>query len=123
LAVIQDAVVAFFPALQTAADVRFCGPRLQAEEREGEVVAGGVQLRWKIIRFRFTLLANEGCLLIALVHVMGDRPQVVEELAVDRPGLELVPDRGANEARAFQPYGVLECEGLFPLIDDIAETL
>ena len=101
LAIVEDAVVALVPALQAAADVVLGRARLQAEEGVGEVVADGVELRREIVRLRLTLLTDQRRLLVALVHVVRDRPQVVEELAVDRPALVLVPDRRADQRRAF----------------------
>src|SRR5262249_29624079 len=122
LAEVEDAVVAFVPALQAATDVGLGRAGLQAEKRVGEVVAGGVELRWKIIRFRFTLLTYQPGLFVALVHVVRDRAQVVEKLTVNGPALILVPDRRTYQARAVQADGVLEGEGLLAVINDVAEA-
>src|SRR5688572_1840731 len=51
-------------------------------KKVGEVVARVVELRRKVVGLRLALLADQGGLLIVLVHVMGNRPHVVEELAV-----------------------------------------
>ena len=123
LAVVEDAVVALVPAFQAAADVVLGRAGLQAEEGVGEVIADGVQLGWKIIRLRFTLLADQGRLRVVLVHVVGDRPQIVEELAVDRPALVLVPKRGANQLLAFEADGVAERERPLAAVDDVAQAL
>ena len=122
LAVVEDAVVALVPALQAAADVLLGRAGLQAEEGVGEVVADGVQLRWKIVRLRFTLLTDEGGLRVALVHVMRDRPEVVEELAVDGPALIAVPDGRADQSRPLGGHGVAQGEGALALVDDVAEA-
>jgi hypothetical protein len=55
LRVVEDAVVADVPAFETAAEVFLGRPRLEAEKRVGEIVADGVQLRWKIVGLGFTL--------------------------------------------------------------------
>src|SRR5438132_2309188 len=95
LAVIEDAVVALVPAFQAGADIGFTGPWLQAEKCERKVVAGVIQLGWKKVRLRFTLLSYQGRLGVVLMHVVRNRPQVVEEFAIYRPALVLLPAVGA----------------------------
>ena len=106
LGVIEDAVVAFVPAIQAADDVLFGRTRFEAEKSVREVVADGVELRWKVIGLGFALLADEFGLGVVLVHVVWDRPEVVEKLGVNRPPLVLVPERFADQALAFEANGV-----------------
>ena len=106
LAEIEDAVVALVPVVQAADDVVLGRARLQAEEGVGEVVAHGVELRREIVRFRLAFLADLGRLGLALVHVVRDRPQVVEELAVDRPALVRSQMAVPIMRRAFEGDGV-----------------
>ena len=63
----------------------------------GKEVAGPVELRGKIITFRLALAAEQGGLLLVLVHVVGNRPEIVEELAVDRPALVGIPETAADD--------------------------
>src|SRR5262249_475672 len=119
----QDAVVALLPALQAIEYVLLRGARLEAEEGVGEVVADRVQLGWKIVRLRFTLLTDLGCLLVVLVHVVRDGAEVVEELAVDRPPFVLLPDRRPDEALALGLDGVGKGEGALAALDDVTEPL
>ena len=110
LGVVEDAVVALVPALQAAADVVLGRARLQAHEGVGEVVAGPVELGREVVALGLPLAADLGGLLGRLVHVVGDRAEVVEELAVDRPLLVLLPDRLADHLGAVGGDGVLEGE-------------
>ncbi len=121
LGVAEDAVVALVPAFQAAADVGLGGAGFQAEEGVREVVTDGVELGWKVIRLRLTLLSDFRSLLVVLVHVVGDRPQVVEELAVDRPPRVTVPDRLADQLRALQRHRLLERKRPLAVDDGVAE--
>ena len=120
---IEDAVVALVPVLQAAHDVVLRRAGFEAEEGVGEIVADGVELRWKVIRLRFALLPDLGRLRVVLVHVVRDRPQVVEELAVDRPALVLLPDGLADQRCPFELDGVLEREDALAAVDDVAQPL
>lgn len=62
------------------------------------MIFGGVQLGWEVIALRLALLVGQLGVLGILVHVMGDRPHVVEKLRVDGPSLVLIPD-----CLAYQP--------------------
>ena len=120
---VQDAVVALVPVGEALADVGLGRARLEAEERVGEVVADRVELRREVVRLRLALLADLGGLGAVLVHVVGDRPHVVEELAVDRPALVLRPDRRADEALALDLDGLAEGEGALALVYDVTQPL
>src|SRR5207302_9803718 len=56
-------------------------------------------------------------------HVVGYGPQVVEELAVDRPAMVALPERRANHLLAKMADGLAQGEGTLAAIDDVAEPL
>ena len=95
---------------------------LEAQERVGEVVAGPVELGREIIALGLALAAQLGGLLLVLVHVVGDRPEVVEELAVDRPALVGVPQAAADHLGAEELDRLFEGEPV-AVVDDVAESL
>src|ERR1041384_5667001 len=97
----RHGVVAGVPRRSAEADNILAGPRLEGEERVREVVAGVVELRREVVALGLALLADFFRLLIVLVHVAGDRAEVVEELRVDRPALVLRPDRLAHDPLAL----------------------
>ena len=76
---IEDAVVALVPVLEAAADLRLGRARLEAHEGVGEIVADVVVLRREVIALGLAFLADEFGLRGRLVHVMRNRPHVVEE--------------------------------------------
>src|SRR5581483_3231469 len=78
---------------------------------------------WKIIRLGLTLLAHQSGLGVALVHVVGDGAEVVEELAVDGPALVALPDRRPDQLDPFGRDGVAQREGALAVHDDVAEAL
>src|SRR2546425_12641379 len=82
---IQDAVVAARPLLEAAWHVRFGRTGLEAHERVRKVIERLVDLRREIVRLRFAAASDASGLLLALVHVMRDRAEVVEELAEQIP--------------------------------------
>ena len=85
LRMIQDAVVALVPAFQAAAHVVRRGARLQAHEGVREIVVLEIVLRREVVGLRLALLADLLRMLVHLVHVVRNRPQVVEELAEHVP--------------------------------------
>src|SRR5262249_40923204 len=119
---VEDPVVAEVPALQAAPEILLGRAGLQAEEGVREVVAGPVELGRKIVALGLALQAQLGRLLLVLVHVGGDRPEVVEELTVDRPALVGVPQRAADHLRAKFGDGVLEGKAA-AVLDRVAEAL
>ena len=56
------------------------------------------------------------------MHVVRDRPHVIEELRVNRPFLVFVPDRLADQRRAAFGDGLLQGEAM-PSNDDVAQAL
>jgi len=52
----------------------------------------GVELRGEVIALGLSLLAGQGGVFVALVHVVGDGPHVVEELGIHGPALIFLPD-------------------------------
>ena len=121
LGVVQDSVVAVVPSLQAAPDVSLARPRLEAEERVRKVVADAVELGREVIRFRLAFLPDKRCLLGALMHVMGDRPHVVEELAVDRPLAVLFPDIEPDDSSAQSAHGIFQRKTL-AVVDHVAQA-
>ena len=97
-------------------------PGLEPHERVREVVAGPVELGREIVAFGLALAAQLGGLFLVLVHVVRDRPQVVEKLAVDRPALVGVPQIAADHLGAEDLDGVFERE-LVGAVHDVAESL
>src|SRR4029079_12015854 len=83
--VVQDAVVATAPALETPPHVVRSRTWLESHEGVGEAVLNLVVLRRKVVGLRLALAANELGVRITLVHVMRNGPHVVEELAEDVP--------------------------------------
>jgi len=57
-----------------------------------EIVANVVLLRREVVALGLAFLPDQFRLLVGLVHVMGNRPHVVEELRIDRPATVLLPD-------------------------------
>ena len=119
---IDDPVVAAVPVLEAAADILLRGPRFEAHEGVGEVVVAVVVLRREVVALRLPFVADELGVIERLVHVMGDRPHVVEELRVHRPLLVAVPDPLADELRLPLGDGVPQQETL-PLVDTPRQPL
>ena len=61
------------------------------------MIVGEIVLRREVIGFGFALLSDAGGELVGLMEVMGDRPEVVEELAEKVPAAMLAHDLGAEE--------------------------
>ena len=100
---IRDPVVSLVPVLQASTNMVFRRPGLEPHECVGIVVIRRVVLRRKVIRLGFSPTADALCVLIALVHVMRDRAEIVEELAEQVPALLALHHVGANQqiARFF----------------------
>src|SRR5262252_8887812 len=97
---IQNAIVALIPILQTAHDIVFGCARLQTKERVRKIVLNDVVLRREVIRFRFTSLADFFGKLLALMHVMRDWPEVIEKFAEDIPSTLAGHHIGADQGVA-----------------------
>src|SRR5205807_5223410 len=76
---IKDAVVALVPILKTLPHLRLRRAGFEAEESVRKIVAHVVVLRRKVVTLRLAFLADQLRLFLALVHMMRDRPHVVEE--------------------------------------------
>ena len=119
---VEDAVVALVPPLQAAAELFLLRPRLEPEESVREVVARPVELGREVVALGLPFPAELGGLLLVLVHVVRDRAQVVEELAVDGPLLVGVPEPGPDHLGSVEADGVAEGEFL-AAVNDVAQTL
>src|SRR2546421_11230908 len=82
---IQNPVIAAAPLFETGAHVRFRRAGLETHERVRKIVERLVVLRRKVIRLRLAAAADAPGLLLALVHVVRNRAEVVEEFAEDVP--------------------------------------
>src|ERR1700722_8047037 len=82
---LEDAVIALVPLLQASTDIRLCRARFKAHVGVGKIVFHLVVLRRKVVCFRFPLLPYELCELVALMQMVRDRAQVVEEFAEQVP--------------------------------------
>ena len=116
---VEDAIVALVPALQTLADLRFCGAGLQSHESVGETIADVVLLRREIVRLGLALLPDQSGLSGILVHVVRDRAHVVEELRVNRPLRVFGPEGLADECAATFGNGLQQGKAVLA-DDDIA---
>jgi len=77
----KDAIVAAVPVLEAAAEVGLGGAGLQTHVGVGEVIVELVVLGREVVGLGLALVADEVRDLVALVHVVGNRPHVVEKLA------------------------------------------
>jgi hypothetical protein len=123
---IRDAVVALVPALQTVTHLFPAGAGLESEESVREVGAIIVELGWEEVRLRFLLLANPGSVLRHVVHVMGQRALVVEELGINGPAAVTVPHLVAQQPGAQVGYHILEQHLLWVVViavNNVAQAL
>src|SRR6185437_11214555 len=89
LRMIKDAIVALVPALQAAPDIVARRAGLKTHEGIRKIVVLEIVLRREIVSFRFGIAANAPRRFFALVHVMGNRPEIIEEFAQDVPAAAL----------------------------------
>src|SRR5215510_3455205 len=94
---IENAVVAFVPVFQAAHYIAFCCARLESKKRVWEIVLNNVVLRRKVIRFGFAFLADLLGKFLALMHVMRDRSEIIEEFAEDIPSAFARHDIGSEQ--------------------------
>ena len=109
---IEDAVVSLVPVGDALADFVARGAGLKSHESVGEVIADVVVLGREVVGFRFAFLTHEGGLGGALVHVMGNRPHVIEEFGVDGPFPVFFPDALTDQGGATGVDGVAQGEAL-----------
>ncbi len=93
----EDAVVALVPVLETAPHIGLGRSRLEPHERVRKMVFELVVLRRKVIRLGLAAAADARGILVALVHVMRNRAQVVEELAEQVPAAIARHDRRSDQ--------------------------
>ena len=96
---IQNPVVALVPVLKALPDLRLGRPGFKSHERIREIVPHWIVLRREIIGLRLSFLPHQSGLFLGLVHVVRNRPHVVEKLRVHRPLAILIPDRLSNQHR------------------------
>ena len=78
---------------------------------------------WReIITLGLAFLADEFGLLLALVHVMRNRPHVVEKFGINRPAAIFFPDRFSDQCRAAILDRFPQSE-TFAANDTVAEAL
>ena len=94
---IQNAVITLVPVCETPPHVVFGGARLESHEGVGKVIVDLVVLRRKVIRFGLALLPDQRREVVALVHVMRNRAEIVEELAQQIPAAFALHHRRANQ--------------------------
>src|ERR1039458_5745550 len=82
---VQNAIITGVPALKTFANIFFGRAWLKTEICMWGVARGGIELGREIIPLRLSFPSHQSCLILALMQVMGNRTEVVEELAVNRP--------------------------------------
>src|ERR1035441_7482628 len=83
---IQNVVIAAVPAREASTYIRFGRSRLKSEVSVRKVARGGVQLRRKVVALGLALAPHEFRLRLALMEMVGNRAEIVEELAVDQIG-------------------------------------
>src|SRR5881296_1673839 len=104
---IQNAIVALIPILQTAHDIIFGCAWLQTKERVRKIVLNDVVLRREVIRFGFAFLADFFGKLVALMHVMRDWTEVIEKFAENIPSALTGHHIGADQGIARNFHGIL----------------
>src|SRR5207247_7989963 len=117
-----NAIVTLVPILETFPHLRPRSARFKTKESVREIISDVVVLWRKIITLGLALLADQPRLFFVLVHVVGDRPHVVEELRIDRPASVFVPDRFADQRRAAGGDRRAQGEAYFA-DDDVAQAL
>jgi hypothetical protein len=119
----ENSVVAFVPILETAPHVILSGAGFEPHERIGKIVFRQVVLWRKVIGLGLPALANQLGDLIALVHVMRDGAQVVEELAQQIPTALTLYHFGAEQEIAGILHSSLEKESLTAVQPDVTQAL
>ena len=69
---VQNAVVAFVPALQAAAHIVARGAGFQAHERVGKIVVGEIVLRREVVGLGLALLSDAGGEFVGLVQMVRE---------------------------------------------------
>src|SRR4029434_10595857 len=82
-----------------------------------------VVLRGEVVRLRFAPPANSLRILVALMHVVRNRPELVEELAEEIPAVLSPHHVGANQQIASFLDGLLQQEPFRVPEMDVTEAL
>ena len=109
---IENAVVTFVPVFQAADDIVFRRARLESKKCVWKIVLHDVVLRGKVIRLRFAFLADLPGELLALMHVMRNRSEIVEEFAEDVPSAFARHHIGSEQIISGSVHGVFQQEFL-----------
>lgn len=110
---VKDSVVTLVPVLDAATYLLPRCSGFEAHEGVREVVPYVVVLGREVIGFWLAFLTHQFGLLCILVHVVGDRTHVVEELRINRPLAVFAPNRGADEVCTALRHRLLERETVF----------
>ena len=95
---------------------------VKTHERVREIVALEIQLRRKVVRFGFAIPADLFREFVALVHVVRNGSEIVEELAQQIESAILAHDVGAEEVIAGDVDRLLQQDPL-TLVIDVAQAL
>src|ERR1700722_9248449 len=104
----EDAVVSLVPLFQTSPDIGLRGARFEPHVSVWKVVFDLVVLRWKVVCLWLALLPYKLRKFVALVHVVRNRTQVVEELAKQVPSLFALHHNGAEQQITRRLDGILQ---------------
>lgn len=107
---VENTIVAAVPIFEAASEVIAGCAGFESHKGIAEVVVDVVVLGREVVAFGFPFLSDEGRIFLGLVHVMGDRPHVIEELRVDGPALVLGEDRFTDKTITAFGYGIPEKE-------------
>jgi hypothetical protein len=88
---IDELVVALHEVDEDALELLATGPGIQAEKGEGEFAGVGVDLGREELHFGLALEANVLRVLRPMVYVVGQGPQIVEELREHGPLAVFLP--------------------------------
>src|SRR5262245_31200096 len=104
---IQNAIVALIPILQTAHDIILGCAWFQTKECVRKIVLYDVVLRREVGGLRFASLAVLFGKLLALMHVMGHWTEVIEKYAEDIAPTHAGHHIGADQGVARNFHGIL----------------
>jgi ABC-type branched-subunit amino acid transport system ATPase component len=122
---VKEPVVAFRKALQALLHLFFGRFRIEPEEGERKIPTVVILLRRKEIHFRLARLSHPRGVHVTVMHMMGKRAFVVEELGEHRPSLVLIPKPRSDELCLELIDCVTEQDPFFTRVirDDVAEPL
>ena len=97
---LQDLVVALGEVHQALLEFFLCRAGIEAEIGLGALTAVVVDLRGEEVHFRLAGLTGQSGMLVALVDMMRQRAEVIEELGIGGPSVIFVPEELADHVRA-----------------------